>query len=308
MGSKQVIVRLRGGLGNQLFQYAAGYAISKRFESKLVIDSRQLPAQHELINGISHWPEQISEFRNASNSSFRGGTRSIVLPRLLQLERMFGSWFPSITLRLGSLAGENVKSSSLRELRPRKTVWINAYCDSPKFFEGFESELRQQITSLMKPSDSFSRDLKLVKNSRPLALHVRLGDYRNLVHIYGGIDVDYFESATALVRKLAGPRDVWIFSDEPELALSLVKPVVPNAVIAPIAQSNSGLETLILMSECGGLVASNSSFSWWAAFLMTSRNEPIIFPRPFFSSAEMQEPRDLLLKDWIQIGKGQSSV
>jgi hypothetical protein len=307
MAEKTVTVYLRGGLGNQLFQYAAGYSKSKSLGAKLVLDGRQLPRGPETISGVSHWPEQISEFEHGAAEVLEHVEKVSLLARYKQVERSLGDQFPSWLSKFGIYANE--KNSSVEDFSSirNSNVSINAYCNSPLYFSDYADEIRGRIRNLVNPSQNFLDDRDTVNRVGPVALHLRLGDYKNLSSIYGKFDVEYFSKALSLAERIDSSRPVWLFSDEPELAYELLKSTVKNLHIAPLSPTLSNLETLLLMSECKGLIASNSTFSWWAGYLM-DQTHPVIFPRPFFSSSTLPEPKSMLLEAWIQLGRKLSNV
>lgn len=300
-------VHLRGGLGNQLFQYAAGYSKSRNLSAKLVLDARQLPRIPETISGVSHWPEQISEFKHGAEEVLRGAETMPILARCKQVERSIGDKFPSWLGRIGIYANEKNSSIETFSSIRNSAVSINAYCNSPLYFEEYANEIRGRIKNLVSPTDNFLHDQDVVNGVGPIALHLRLGDYKHLSSIYGNIDVEYFSKALSLAKRIDSARPVWLFSDEPELAYDRLKTTVKNLHIAPVSPRISNLETLLIMSQCQGLIASNSTFSWWAAFLM-DQSQPVIFPRPFFSSSALPEPKSMLLESWIQLGRKMSDV
>jgi hypothetical protein len=307
MREKGVTVRLRGGLGNQLFQYAAGLAKSRELKTGLTIDARQLPGIGRVTKGVSHWPEQISEFRNGASGILRSDGINMGLARLLQIERAVGDLYPNALAKLGRYANEiNPSIDAFRSIAARQ-VTVNAYCNSPSYFLGSQDEIRQRIADLVNPSDDYLKASELVKLEAPLGIHVRLGDYKNLKSIYGGVDSSYFANALGLAEKVGGKREIWLFSDEPDLALSMLGKAIKDLRVAPVSKELSGLESLLVMSKCRGIVASNSTFSWWAAYLM-EQAQPIIFPRPFFAATSLSEPKSMLLNNWIQIGRSVENV
>ncbi len=305
MSENSVRVLLRGGLGNQLFQYASGFAKASQLEASLVIDASQLPKSSESLGGVSLWPEQISEFHHGAHKIIHNERQSPKPSRLAQLERVFGDRAPKILAHFGRFANErNANVQLLTSMTHRKIV-INSYCDSPLYFSDQKDVIQRQVSSLVSPSDAYHDSLKRTSDASPLAIHVRLGDYKNLSSIYGATDPSYFERAISLSQRLDASREIWLFSDEPESALEILAPRVPGARIAPISGPMTGLETLNIMSKCSGLVASNSSFSWWAAYLMR-KDLPVIFPRPFFMQRTLEEPKNLFENSWIQIGRSTS--
>ena len=306
MPARTVTVNLRGGLGNQLFQYAAGMALARTLGHELLLDSALLPKSSRVLSGVSHWPEQISLFAHDGDFVDKGTApiSRFFDSRFLQYERMISQSLSKLGLNSHSVyANESgAYSERFHSLSGRK-LRINSYCNDRKFFLGFEELLRHQITSPVRESPTLGGLIKQSSSAKPIAIHVRLGDYKNLPHIYGEFDAKYFYRGVELARNLLGDCPLWLFSDEPELAAAFLPELMPDFETPPELSLLSGYETLILMATCSGLVGSSSSFSWWAAFLGHKPGFRAIFPRPTFAVGGPAEPKSALLEDWIQIGR-----
>jgi len=308
MGNGTVRVHLRGGLGNQLFQYGAGFALARESKRNLVIDSRLLPVKAESIRGISHWPEQISLF-DKDSQFIRGNSGQVefrVLSRLLQYQRLMHEWGARLGTRFypqNVFANESGNFSERFLNLQGDQIHINSYCNDRKFFLGRDEEIRERVLSPKVITAQASKAIEISREVRPIGLHVRLGDYKNLPHVYGQFDEGYYLRAISLLQELAGSKRIWLFSDEPKLARNLM-PGLPDSVEVPNFLENlSGYETLLVLASTSSLVASSSSFSWWAAFLGEKPGFRAIFPRPTFAVGGPAEPKSALLEDWIQLGR-----
>ena len=307
INSVSVTVQLRGGLGNQLFQYAAGYALSQRTSSSLLLDTGLLPMATVTRGGVSLWPEQISTFAHEGQitSPIAHSSRSTrIRQSIAGLERQLGD------RNLYGFRGNSVfayESGESLERFKRLTpgARINAYCNSPKFFEGFEQNLITQIRALVSPTDWYLNSLAQISDEKPLFLHVRWGDYLNLKHVYGEISPEYYARSVELMRELSHEdRPIWLSSDDPEGASDFLKSHLPIAHVLESPSSSPPLETVLLMGAGSGLVAANSSFSWWAAFVGGNNHDfDVVFPRPLFGNAGPAEPKDWLLDGWLQRGR-----
>jgi Glycosyl transferase family 11 len=305
MKANQVKVNLRGGLGNQLFQYGAGYAIAKKLDYELVIDASQLPFGHEIHAGLSFWPEQISQFQSGAlivqPEANKG--KPWLAPRFLQLERWVGD------VSNGRLNPKHIYANEQRGNLAKfgnlvgKNIRLNAYCGSPKYFLDYTSEIRRNVRSLINPSDEFQSLTKMIEAEGAIAIHIRLGDYANFSNVYGGFDTEYYHRALETIYKLAGERPVWLFSDEKERLSSLVPDLVALDCAPEQLSRLSGLETINLIAKACALVASNSSFSWWGAFLATNPGFTTIFPSPLFAPGGPAEPKHFIQPGWLQIGR-----
>lgn len=303
---RSIRVVLRGGLGNQLFQYGAGHALSIRNEAQLIIDTSLLPPAAETLDGVTRWPSQIGEFHHLGTLELNKSSRKSPLrfsAHARQLERFVGDKAPRTLSRLGRFSNEVLADLDTFKLLSSNRILINSYCNSPSFFLGYGDQIRSTIRDLRAPSVHLSELLHQAEIRRPLAVHIRLGDYRNLSDVYGEVDPEYIARAIALQTKLSGEREIWLFSDELQIARELLR-VAPELINTPATvQKLSPLETVLLMAACDGLVAANSTFSWWAAYLNENSESAKIFPRPFFAKTGPPEPKDWLMENWIQLGR-----
>jgi len=303
---KHVTVYLRGGLGNQLFQYAAGVALSRRTKANLLIDARLLPLNEEQISGVSHRPEEISSFHHEGELVGRNLGQSFQsknFARLLQLERAAGDVFGSAALRLlGSIAAER---RDLLEffLKRQKPARINSYCSHQDYFSDYAEEIIGQINSLVAPSSFYYTHLQRLAVEKPIGLHYRLGDYRNLQHIYGSLTAQYFESGLLTLGERYEGSKVWVFSDEPLVAREKLGLRFKDAYYVPNDSSSRPLESLLLLSKLTRKILSNSTFSWWAAYLGHSTQVATIFPRPLSGPVGPKETQRYLLDGWCQVDR-----
>lgn len=302
-----VTVMLRGGLGNQLFQYAAGYALAERTNSNLVLDASLLPATKIRRNGVSSWPEQISSFAHAGSLIFPPKTnavRSRIRQSLAGFERKLGDSNLYGFRRRAVFAYEQRESiDKFIHLAPN--CRINAYCNSPSFFSGYEQQLKDHVSNLVAPSDWFIRQREMVEREKPLFLHVRWGDYLNLKHIYGEVSSSYYVNAVGLLTNISKEqRPIWLSSDDPIGAAEFLRSHLKIDRVLEAPELSAPLETVLLMGSGSGLVAANSSFSWWSAFTGGNQEEfEVVFPRPLFGPHGPQEPKNWLLSGWLQLGR-----
>ena len=294
---------LRGGLGNQLFQYAAGFAESSRRGSALVLETFLLPESETNSAGISSWPQQISQFNHHGEIHRRPlGIRGHLYRLNLELFRKFGAKWPKFAANFGvfSFEGESetITPSTIKKLRV-----INSYVANSRYFQGYEHEIKAQISSLIEPSAEYLRAAEMLTSDVYTGVHIRLGDYRNLEHIYGSYSSTYLRSCISLLEENSRLGKLVLFSDERIRAREILHEAGVDPATLVSVPGLSALEELLLLSKCSNIVGSNSTFSWWAAFLNTNEHARIFFPRPLYVSMEIPEPKTLLLPDWLQVGR-----
>lgn len=299
-----VVVQLRGGLGNHLFQYAAGFSLARRLGEELLIDTALLPREEIMLGGVRRWTEQISGFEHGGSFVDTGGSsrqRRRVVQFLSGRERAFGD-SPLPNSFPGRLYAHESRDDLDEFAALRSGARINAYCNSLRFFENDEEEIRRQVRTLVAPSLWYVDQAAQLEKEGAVAVHVRWGDYLNLKHVFGTVPPTYYRRALDLLARTDVDRPVWLFSDDPKGASEYLAGTVDVAnVVVPPAESTA-LENLLLLSKASGLVGANSSFSWWSAFLSTTHRS-VVFPRPLYAEGGPPEPKGWLQPDWIQIGR-----
>ena len=151
---------------------------------------------------------------------------------------------------------------------------------------------------LKSPSEEFLNWIELIKLEKPIIVHVRLGDYRNEDGI-GILSPNYFQRA--LNNPVLGDisKNVWVFTDEPSSID--VRDYVPSMYRTMLFEdiSLSPSETLELMRHGLAYVISNSTFSWWAAYLSYNRQCPRLMPTPWFKISK--SPIGIKPREWIEV-------
>lgn len=305
---RELKVYLRGGLGNQLFQYSAGVALAKRLGSSLILETALLnthgyPGNK---NGPAPRREEISSFLHSGKlapTRFVNHHVHKSFVRLKQLERHLGDLCGPPLLGLFSIL-----ASESRDLREHfnavaKANSINSYCSHPNFFANVVEQIQAEVTNVRQPSNFYLEASAELRHQSTIGIHIRLGDYKSLKHIYGELRVEYFKRALDLAKEVSGDGPVWVFSDEPIKARQILNEIVPSAkYIAPPMESRP-IESLLLLSQMNSRVLSNSTFSWWSAWIAKSGPGLSIFPRPLHEKLSAPEAPGYLLPNWIQIGR-----
>jgi hypothetical protein len=209
---------------------------------------------------------------------------------------MIGDVFPKTFLRTGVLAGEGTFYPSFETTN---RIWlINSYAGSPEPAYLLGDYLRSQIRDLVSPSDAFINFTNEAKSSFPVMVHVRLGDYQNLAHLYGKQELSKLAAAIAFSRD-SDSQPVWLFTNSPEnFSRETLKTLGVSLVVGP-EQLTSPLENLLLLSLGSRLICANSTLSWWASFLRGEEEQgKVLFP--VFNEVPVQVfSGQMTQKNWI---------
>ncbi len=252
---------LRGGLGNQLFQIAAGVFFSKKLQASLIIDDRHI-ARHKDKSRRS-WSRKLdlADAFNFEDISFVNRTA----PALLRLGkvaslRKLEVYSESQLIEVTELA----KKISVRDWFIKKDYAVKNIYQYEKFRPKKLSRLTQKIEcNLLGSETKFG------------AMHIRLGDYQKMG--YSLSDEWYQKSAKKLIKD--GIETILVFTDNIDAAKKIISPInkYTKIIFPEIENTLSPIELLWILSNAKFFVSSNSTLSWWSAFL-NNKNKTIYSP------------------------------
>lgn len=275
-----IIIRLSGGLGNQLFQYALARKLKEKGIKKVMLDTSYF-----------HPSKQISvTYRNYSLRNY-----NITLEPLGFFGTMLRKLKTDIFKTLKTM--HNQKPFQYDEIVLKNdNCYLVGNWANPQYFTDLESVLRKEITLRGHVSDSMQTVQKLINNSESVFIHVRRGDYLKYPEKFVILPASYYEEAISIIKiRLANPT-FFIFSDDLAFVKeNLAKAAGENAVWV----GDFGLrdyEELILMSKCRHGIIANSTFSWWGAYLNDNKDKIIIAPKEF--RVDKVDCDGLIPKDW----------
>lgn len=262
---KMNIVEIKGGLGNQLFQYT----FSKYIE--------QLTDEMPLLwNGFYDYCKDM------------GGTI-----REYSLDK-FGISAPVISGRFDYKY--LVEEEQFSEERAKENVFFSGYWQNKKYFEKVKDLIIQEITPKKELVSPNVNDLAVYIQNTPdsVALHIRRQDYLNQLNldVFSHLSDDYYMKAINLIKEAHPTPEIFIFSDDPDYAITFSQSLtVPAKVIQP----HRDFEDLYLMSLTTHHIIANSTYSLWGAYL-ASKEGITIAPSFWFKDIPAQ---NLYLNNWI---------
>ncbi len=288
-----VIVRLSGGLGNQMFQYAAGRAIAHRRRVPLKLDVSEFQnGSHRIyaleafnINGSIISSQAIESFKTSATS------RSALL-----LDKLRPYYRRPLIKESGFTFDPNI-------LRASGQVYLDGYWQSEKYFEDIQELLRAEFTVKEQPQGANASMMERIKqSSAAVSLHVRRGDYASdpgSNQYHGTCSPEYYQSAVSKLIALGIQPHFFVFSDDIPWAQANLHLDYPASFVNQNGMS-ADHEDLRLMSTCRHHIIANSSFSWWGAWLGSHPDMVVIAPRKWFNEAT-HDTRDLIPASWLQV-------
>lgn len=297
-----MIVRVCGGIGNQMFQYAAAKGLATRIGARLLVDTT-------LLDGATTRSYRLGAFTLCSSEAHPVGIRRAVF-RLACSPR---DGLRPLTGRLRSVLGLTLVRESTRfrvdhgaEERlmvhgPARapTFCLDGYWQCPAYFAGAEDTIRREFTLRSQPSSPNPAMLRRIQAVNAVSLHVRRGDYLTLKDT-PVLPLHYYTSASKLITGRVPDPHWFVFSDDIAWAqdnLRLSQPTVFVDVNGPEAD----YEDLRLMSACKHHVIANSSFSWWGAWLNGRSDKVVVAPKYWMCRHDTYYP-ELFPSGWTCLG------
>ena len=291
----RIVVRQMSGLGNQLFQYAAGVYFALRYGATLTIAADPDPTAASLG---SPRPFQLSTYQLTSASHVRPANK---LEQVLLTFRPCAQGAAEIlrTILGTPLFVEPEPFHFYPDLpfrgRPR-VFYLRAYWQAAGYAAGVEAQLRREFTLKDPPTGRNLEVLNQIAASAcPVSLHIRRGDY-----LLGKDDLSlslrYYHQALEIVRGLHATPELFVFSDDMEYA----RQNLPRDLPLHFVDHNDNFtayEDLRLMSACRHHIIANSSFSWWGAWLNPRPEKLVIAPRNWAGNKPSFHP-DLYPGGW----------
>lgn len=282
-----IVMAMAGGLGNQMFQYAAGRALSSRLGVSLGLDLGYYNTSG--APGLEQFPRafKLQSFKIAASivtseqaASVRDRFRKNVLLRALasQVRRRFRR-FPC-----GHFLERTANYEPVFAKLPDRT-YLAGYFQSPHYFEAIETSIRLEL----RPVDAAAADYaeRYVEARRKggrdvIAVHVRRGDMtfsaeeiKNTSFIPGPpVTPEYVRSA---MRRF-DPDSTFLFFSDSDKDLDWCRGQF-TANDAHFCYGHTDLQDFAVMRACDHNIISNSSFSWWAAWLNDRPGRRVVRPR-----------------------------
>jgi Glycosyl transferase family 11 len=283
-----IVVRIVGGLGNQMFQYALGRNLSIRTGQSLRLDIHTPNANHLGAFGLQ-------EFRIVG--SFVGVAENRLIWR--PLARASATFHRE---RFLLVQREKTLAFHPGVLGIRGSAYLCGYWQSEKYFSEIGPILRSDFTPKADVDDFDERLLAQMSSEQSVAVHIRRGDYigdPRVTATHGICGTDYYESARQLMTERLGNPCFYIFSDDRDWARITLRGWSSTRVVDhhPIT---ARMEDFRLMRGCRHFIIANSSFSWWAAWLAETADQVVVAPRRWFADPTLISV-DIVPQRWTRL-------
>ena len=296
-----IITSLNSGLGNQMFQYAAGKSLARHLKSELLLDitwyknsdKAQTPRFFELM--VFPIKDKIAE-EDVIEQHIRPSSKGI---------------FNRIKYKINRNKPIHKQWSFIEPhfhfykdfFKAKAPVLIQGYWQSEKYFQSISEEIKTLYTLEIPENDPNYKWVQLINSqSNAVCIHVRRGDMVNnpeVAEMHGSCNIDYYNQAMSYIESKVEQPTYFVFSDDIEWCKENLNSKFPIEFVT----GNEGERAhwkIQLMRHCKHNIIANSTFSWWGAWLNNNPNKIVVAPLKWFNKIEANT-QDLIPENWKRI-------
>ncbi|MGO2233619.1 MAG: alpha-1,2-fucosyltransferase [Marinomonas sp.] len=267
----KLIVRIKGGLGNQLYCYAAARRLSLMNDCELIIDDS---------SGFERDFEYKRKFMlDYFNIKSRKAEKKDLFFPFNRMQRFLIKRFS----RLRKIENRNYIEQEIEDFDPRilnikleRNTTIDGLWQSELYFSDVENIIRDDLYISPPTDDENLKIFKRIKETASVAVHVRW---------FGGelsetnATSEYYIEALQKIEAQFPNSDYFVFSDDPDRSKKLIK--FPSNKVTFVEHNNGddkhAIWDLWLMSNCKNFIIANSTFSWWGAWLSDPVRQKVVY-------------------------------
>jgi hypothetical protein len=290
-----IFIRLKGGLGNQLFQYAMGLRLARKHNTELKLD--------------------ISVYKNDPLRFYALDVFNISAPIATDQELQMVKpakpprWsFKSIfqtqpDLNSGNsyrVLNEKHFHFDSKVLDAPDNVYLDGHWQSEKYFKDVEDIVRREFSFKGSLDKQNKKLLDEIENTASVSVHIRRGDYvTNTRLAHGTCSLDYYLNCAGIICERRENVRFYVFTDDPKWVADNLR--LPS--LTTIVEGNEDFQSykdLWLMSACRDNIIANSSFSWWSAWLNANPSKMVFAPKRWLEKPKFNT-MDLIPAGWQQV-------
>ncbi|HVU06301.1 MAG TPA: alpha-1,2-fucosyltransferase [Thermodesulfobacteriota bacterium] len=300
---KKIIVRIQGGTGNQLFQYAFARGVSARLGMPYLIDKKVCDDARWDPHKI-HRKYSLNLFNTKTPFAEDGDMFGFVgIRKHYKAFDAFYKYLRGKRFFLPFYYPEKTFAYDVEVFARKSSTYFDGDWQGEKYFRHIADELRAEITPVKALSEASLKALEEIKKANAVSLHVRRGDYVTdplAAEMHGVCSMSYYAAAIAHIEKNVANPHFFIFSDDYAWSVENFKGL-KHPVTCIKGTEASDYEDLALMSACKHHIIANSSFGWWGAWLNPRTDKVVVAPKVWFRNAPKADTKDVYAENWIRL-------
>lgn len=300
-----VVVKIMGGFGNQLFQYATGRALALHLNTELKLDFDFFDTDEKRkVMRLQPFNLPCSIATEKDKIGIKNKEKPILLKKILNKLNLKISPFHKPSHIIEDEVFEIYKTKNVDQ-----NFYIEGWLGDERYFKKIYQLLLNELNVPFLEGSDNAKLKTQIDSVNSIAVHVRRGDYLKNTYFKTLPTEYYLEAITKLKAKIESPH-FFFFSDD----MNWVKSNFKNIENAHFIENNNkkdtqwsttgDIEDLMLIKTCKHQIIANSTYSWWGAWLNSNPNKIILYPEKWFNNQEAQhtfETNKFIPSDWIKI-------
>ena len=278
-----ILSQISDGLGNQLFQYATGFAFAQKHGVPFKLEKHWFT--HEINTSFRQYSLDYFNIQ-AEDASYAE------IDAFIDKDTFFHRLVTPYYKRIRVFEGANKFDPKFLKIKPN--TYLLGYWQSWRYFHDCKNLLLKEFQITLPVDDHSKKYLEEIQNGNSVGVHIRRGDYVTNP-TFNTLSMDYYRSAVDYLNKKLPDLKWFVFSDDQEWAKQnldfIDKPVFVEGL--------STIEDFRLLNKCRHNIVANSTFSWWAGYLKADANAIVIGPQKPFATNMLYAPEDYYPPEFI---------
>jgi len=290
-----IIVKLMGGLGNQMFQYAFGRSLSLKKGVPLKLDLSFLLDRTPVKNFVFR-DYDLTIFKCMPEIANHVEKTSILTDSFLLSNKHFNKILPVTKRRYYTEKSFEYDANSQKI---DDNTYLEGYWQSYKYFSEFEDVIRKDFSFNHKFTEKEEAVNQKIKSTNSVCVNVRRTDF--LVNSHHGVcNEEYFKNGINSIEQFETDLEIFVFSDDMDWCRENLKFNHKTFFVGHEYAGDKFQSYLSLMTNCKHFIIPNSSFGWWAAWLASHKKKIVITPKKWFGNVK-RNTNDLIPANWIRL-------
>lgn len=286
-----IITKIQGGIGNQLFQYAAGKSLANFHSTELILDLTY-------YNKTRYREYDLDRLNIKSHKKIKNPNE---LEKILSRNRALSILSFPIKKKY-NIYNEPHFYFDKKYYNNPKNCYIKGYWQSELYFQSIKKKIKSEFS--LKKSDKLNQSqiYNNIKENNSVGVHIRRGDYvmdKVTNQFHGVLGDSYYVNAVAQIKEKIKNPTFFIFTDDKEWVKKHFQLNIPYTLIH---ENWHPIYDMFILSKCNHQIIANSTFSWWVAWLNTNIDKVVIAPINWFAKKQYENQlNDLLPSRWVKI-------
>tara|TARA_R100000426_G_scaffold86420_1_gene67856 strand:- start:663 stop:1472 length:810 start_codon:yes stop_codon:yes gene_type:complete len=268
-----IIVKLMGGLGNQMFQYAMGRSLAERNNTELIVDTSFLEDKNSGVTVFRDY--ELDLFPNIKEKKLQSSVEAVPF---------YESHFHCDERLL------NVKTS--------QNIYMTGYWQTYKYFNDINDTIIEEFKFPIIQDERTRLLQEEIVSRNSVMINVRRSDYLT-DSLFENLDMDYYNQSVEKITDMVDDPMFYVFSDDIEWCRENFTEdkffIVDKSYAGP-----KYIDYLHLMSSCKHHIIPNSTFAWWAAWLHQGEDQIVTYPSKWFTD-KSKDTKDICPPEWIKL-------